>query len=150
MVRLPLVGADPPAALSDASDERHAGKLAGLRILVVEDADDVRDALRLTLEALGAGVSVARDGLEALEAIASSPPDAVLCDLQMPRMDGFEFLERLHADAGGPHPPVIAITGPGRGMRRRRTAGAGFAAHLDKPVDQQALIRAIEMATLPH
>jgi signal transduction histidine kinase len=150
VVRLPLVRADPHAALSDASDERHAGTLAGLRILVVEDADDVRDALRLTLEALGAEVSMARDGLEALEAVASNPPDVVLCDLQMPRMDGFEFLERLHADSSGPHPPVIAITGTGRGIRRRRSRGAGFAAHLDKPADQQALIRAIETATGPH
>jgi CheY-like chemotaxis protein len=114
--------------------------------LIVEDADDVREALKLSVGALGAEVSVARDGLQALEVVASDPPNVVLCDLQMPRMDGFEFMQRLRADASGPQPPVIAITGTGVGVGRRRTASAGFTAHLQKPVDEKDLVLAIQAA----
>lgn len=145
VVRLPLA-LDEPAAPSPDSRLERANRLAGLRVLVADDTDDVREALKLNLEALGAEVSVARDGLEALEAVARDSPDVVLCDLQMPKMNGFEFIARLQSNLHGPQPPVIAVTGTGRGAVASRTRDAGFRAHLSKPVDEQDLIQAIESA----
>jgi CheY-like chemotaxis protein len=63
--------------------------LAGISILVVDDVQDVREILQALLEDLGAVVALASDGREALDMIR---PDVILCDLVMPRMDGFEFM----------------------------------------------------------
>jgi two-component system CheB/CheR fusion protein len=150
LLRLPLVGDAPTPPPPHASAERRSRTFAGLRILVVEDADDVRTTLKLLLESLGARVDAASDGLEGLEALASNHPDVVLCDVQMPRLDGFELVKRLRADRRGPQPPVIAITGTGIDGGRSSTAAAGFNAHLDKPVDEQDLILAIQSVLPEH
>jgi signal transduction histidine kinase/ActR/RegA family two-component response regulator len=143
VIRLPLVG-DKPAAPPPDADLVRTNRLAGLRVLVADDTADVRETVKLILEALGAAVSVARDGLERFEAVARDSPDVVVCDLQMPNMDGFEFIERLQSDLSGSRPPVIALTGTGRGKAASRTRDAGFRAHLSKPVDEAELIQAIE------
>jgi CheY-like chemotaxis protein len=69
--------------------------LRGRKILVVEDDHDGREVIRRLLELLGAQVVVAADGLEALVRLESLQPDAVLCDLGMPIVDGIEFARRM-------------------------------------------------------
>jgi CheY-like chemotaxis protein len=144
-IRLPLVEAtatEGPGPVRTSALQR----LDGLCILLVEDQEDSREATCLTLERLGADVRTARDGVEALEAVMADHFDLVVCDLRMPRMDGFEFLHALRNLEGHTHQPVIAISGLGSSADHGRMKAAGFAGHIDKPFDDVRLLAAIDDA----
>jgi signal transduction histidine kinase/ActR/RegA family two-component response regulator len=117
--------------------------LRGVSVLLVEDTADSLAATELLLKGLGAKVTSARDGREALEAMAFANPDLVLCDLAMPHMDGFEFIEKLYRTSGSMHPPVIALSGLTSDADHERTRAAGFAGHVNKPFDETSLLSAI-------
>ena len=118
-------------------------ELEGVGILVVEDVEDSREAIRVMLEQLGAEVFVSEDGFAALEAVERHQPDVVLCDLRMPRMDGFEFIREIHSVAAHADLPVIAISGLTSSADRRRTEAAGFEGHINKPFDDVTLVAAV-------
>lgn len=117
--------------------------LAGLSVLVVEDSEDSRESLRILLQLLGAHVVVARDGREALDMIVKVDPDLVLCDLRMPRMDGFEFMRELNRPSAPAHPPVVAMSGFVSEADREITRKAGFEGHINKPFDEATMIAAV-------
>lgn len=77
------------------------------RILVVDDEPDVRELFNITLKMAGYVTSTAGDGVEALALIEQDPPDLVLLDLMMPRLDGFGLLERLRGLS--PPPPLRVL-----------------------------------------
>jgi signal transduction histidine kinase/DNA-binding response OmpR family regulator len=135
-VRLP-VSVTPPAELEAAPAAAAAG--AGCRILLVDDNRDAADLLADSLRALGHAVHVVHDGPAALEAVRGDVPDVALLDLGLPVMDGIELAERLREDPRLHDVQLVAITGYGQEVDRRRTDAAGFAAHLVKPVDVHAL-----------
>jgi CheY-like chemotaxis protein len=142
-VRLPLAAGIPQ--VDDAARVREP-TLAGLSILVVDDSEDTREALQQLLQAMGAQVSLAHDGREALDMIRDASPDLVLCDLRMPRMDGFEFMRELRRRPLPAHPPVIAISGLASEADRQRAREAGFEAHIKKPFDAAAVVAAVSAA----
>lgn len=82
----------------------------GQRILVVDDEEHIRKIVKFQLEKAGYTVDLAQDGLEALESIEKLPPDLVLLDLMMPRMDGYEVCRRLKSNYQTSHIPVIMVT----------------------------------------
>jgi signal transduction histidine kinase/ActR/RegA family two-component response regulator len=150
-VRLPLAAEIPDLVeAAPAAAESAPRALVGLSILVVEDSEDARESLQILLQLLGAKVSVARDGREALETMTQGAmPDVVLCDLLMPRMDGFEFIRELDCAPSPVHPPVIAVSGLESEASRKRTLEAGFEGHIKKPYDEADIVAAVG-AALAH
>jgi CheY-like chemotaxis protein len=123
-----------------------ARPFAGVRILVIEDHADSRDALLQVLEVLGATVHAAGNGGDALAIAEQKPPHLVLCDLRLPGMDGFALLAALRALSSPTPIRVVAITGLGREDDLERTRAAGFDGHLVKPVDYDLLVRTLRRA----
>ena len=80
------------------------------KVLLVDDDDLVRRSVRLALEPIGWQVAEAENGEVALEALAAARPDAIILDLMMPKMDGFEFLGQLRASADRRDIPVVVLT----------------------------------------
>ena len=107
-------------------------------ILIVEDNDDAREALRMLLELDGHVVEAAAEGVQALEIVRDKDPDVALVDIGLPGIDGFEVARRTRA-ADARRPLLIALTGYGQPEDRRRATEAGFDSMLVKPIDPTAL-----------
>jgi DNA-binding NtrC family response regulator len=107
--------------------------LAGLRVLVVDDEEDIRLGLRKLIGQLGAQVSVAADGLEALELVQNGGVDLVLTDLMMPRMGGQELLVAIKEHS--PQTAVVLLTGFGTIQAAVASLQAGAAHFMIKPFD---------------
>lgn len=106
--------------------------------------------LRQTVESFGAKVEVAADGREALACAGWFRPDLVLCDLRMPVLDGYGFIERIRADPRLSRTPVLAVTALGADADFRRTFDAGFNGHLVKPVDYETIAAQLERIFWAH
>jgi signal transduction histidine kinase len=104
-----------------------------LRIVLVEDNDDSAETLATWLEHLGHEVRVARTGPAGLALVLEARPDAVLCDVGLPEMDGVDVCRHVLREMS-PAPVMVALTGWGMEADRRRTVEAGFSHHLVKPV----------------
>ena len=148
-VRLPLPPAPGDAARLPERTHDAATTGAARRILVADDNQDAADSLALLLRMAGHEVRTAHDGQAALELAADWRPEVALLDLGMPRMDGFEAARRIRAAAWGEAMLLVAQTGWGQDEDRRRTAAAGFDAHLVKPVDHDALLGLIARSSRP-
>ena len=120
----------------------------GRRILVVDDSEDGAEFLALLLQVSGHETRQAHDGPEAIEAAEQFRPDAVLLDIGLPKMNGYEVCRRLREQAWGRDLVLIALTGWGQEEDLRRSREAGFNAHLLKPVDHVALMELL--ASLPE
>ncbi len=118
-----------------------AAGLAGTRLLVAEDNADIRLAMRMLLERLGAEVVEAADGLTAVELCAGSRFDAVLMDVRMPLLDGLSAARRIR-ERRNPT-PIIALTADAVVEHRAECLAAGFDAYLAKPVEVDLLVAII-------
>jgi signal transduction histidine kinase len=112
-----------------------------LRVLIVDDNRDAADSLAMLLQFEGRQTLCAYSGEAALQQVATFEPQLVLLDIGLPGLDGYEVARRLKADF--PKLRVIALSGYGQVEDRQRSAAAGFDAHLVKPVDLDALKRAL-------
>jgi len=133
VVTLPLAAVqtvEGPAA-RDAGESARAQKK---RMLVVDDNSDSAESLALLLALAGHETHVAHDGPEALTRADALHPDAVLLDLGLPGLNGYEVCKRLRVEPWAREIPIIAITGWGQDDDRQRSKDAGFDAHLVKPV----------------
>ena len=112
----------------------------GVRILVVDDIEDNRTVLRDRLESQGYSVTTAVDGEDALEAVRRTPPDLVLLDVMMPRLDGIETVKRLKTAKASRPIPVILLTSKSDAPDVIAGLDAGADEYLVKPVDHGALV----------
>ena len=116
---------------------------ASQRVLVVDDNRDAAESLGMLLEMENCKVSVAFDGLQALEALDTFKPDIALLDIGMPGMDGYELARRIRATTRGRNLVLVALTGWSQSDDKKRAADAGFDEHLTKPVDPDVLGRVL-------
>jgi CheY-like chemotaxis protein/anti-sigma regulatory factor (Ser/Thr protein kinase) len=137
--RVPLRG-HPQAAPSDAAVLLPS--LDGVRILAVDDDLDARTLVREILSAAGADVHIAVSAEDALEAIGRVKPHVLLADLGMPRVDGFELIQRVRASDDPAVRDVVAaaLTAYARSEDRAKALRSGYEIHLSKPIDPAELV----------
>jgi CheY-like chemotaxis protein len=138
-IQLPLAHATHAAPKRDTHP---TGSRVPRRVLVVDDNIDIADMMSEVLKEAGHVVRVAHDGKQALSALAGFTPDAVLLDIGLPVMDGFEVARELRSR--GSDAFLVAITGYGQQTDRDRSKDAGFDAHLVKPVKVDAVLRLLD------
>jgi CheY-like chemotaxis protein len=119
-----------------------------VRVLAVDDSPDALEVLRSTLGRAGAAVRTAESGGQAIDLWRQDPFDIVVCDLAMPKMDGFAVLQGIRAlDAtAGRSTPALALTAYASEETRIRCLRAGFQGHVAKPYNARQLIRAVAAA----
>ena len=127
---------------------RLPSSLVGLRVIVVDDDEDTVELFAAALSACGATVTTATNAVDALRFVSEVRPDVVLSDIAMARGDGYWLvgeIKRLNEEALR-RIPVVAATAFGREHSHARVVAAGFADHLQKPVDPELLCRTIARA----
>jgi PAS domain S-box-containing protein len=121
------------------------GDLRGVHVLAIDDEEDALTLLRVVLETAGAEVTTVTSALDAVDRIAAVRPHAIVVDLGMPEIDGFELIGRIRAS---PHAsvrdvPAAALTAFARSEDRTKALRSGFEMHLAKPVDPGELVASV-------
>jgi CheY-like chemotaxis protein len=122
---------------------------SGIRVLVVEDDPETREILAAILDRSGFSYRMAGRASEALSILDEWQPDAIVSDIGMPDMDGYEFVRELRqrtAEQGG-RIPALALSAFARAEDRERAMSSGYQGHIAKPVDPADLVRAIAELT---
>jgi two-component system, chemotaxis family, CheB/CheR fusion protein len=113
------------------------------RILVVDDNVDAADSLAQLLELQGHEVRTAYDGHAGIEAARIFRPSVVVCDIGMPKLNGYNVARSIRSEEWGKNMVLVALTGWGQDDDREKSAYAGFDHHLVKPVDDTALLKVL-------
>jgi len=116
-------------------------------ILIVDDSLTVRKITSRLLTRAGFAVSTARDGVDALQVLAEQIPDVILLDIEMPRMDGFEFAKTVKGDPKYESIPIIMITSRTAEKHRNRAAELGVDMYLGKPYQEDELLKHLREMT---
>lgn len=117
------------------------------QLLIVDDNLDAANSLAILAQFAGYVTHIAGDGLAAIEMAELVRPEAIVMDLGMPRMSGFEAARWVRQQPWGKDTVLIAVTGWGQEEDRRRSREAGFDVHLTKPVDSSALLNHLQQRT---
>jgi chemosensory pili system protein ChpA (sensor histidine kinase/response regulator) len=116
-----------------------------ITVMVVDDSQSVRRVMTGIIQGAGWKSITAKDGLEALETLHQSavPPDLVLLDVEMPRMDGYQLLSNLRAQKPYQHLPVVMVTSRAGEKHRRKALDLGASGYVIKPFQEAALLNII-------
>jgi two-component system sensor histidine kinase/response regulator len=117
--------------------------LKGIRILVAEDNPTNQQVAQAILEGAGIAVTIVNNGEAAVEAIRNTPFDAVLMDIQMPRMNGYKATRLIRQLANGPSIPIIAMTAHAMKGDEEKCLDAGMDGYISKPVNQDRLFHTL-------
>ncbi len=130
---------DPVAEVVETPREKSRQPL----VMVVDDSITMRKVTSRVLDNHSVEVMTAQDGLDAIEQLQDRVPDLMLLDIEMPRMDGYELLEHVRADARLRHVPVIMITSRAGQKHRRKARKAGANSYLTKPYQENELVEEV-------
>ncbi len=145
-----------PALQLNNSEQPELARLDGVRVLVLDDEEMARELVVMILTQAGAETLMAASVAEALATLAALPPeqypDVLISDLSMPDEDGYSLIRQLRqlAPERGGRLPAIALTSYGRMEDRVRVLGAGFQAHVTKPVEAEELVTVIASLVTRH
>jgi PAS domain S-box-containing protein len=152
-VRLPTLESTAVPAAGVASESEPAPAGPRRRILVVDDNRDSANSMAMMLTLMGNEVRTAHDGFEAIETAREFHPKAILMDLGMPKLNGYEATQRIREQPWGRDMIIIAMTGWGQEADRIQSHEAGCDSHLVKPVnlsELESLLTELEGAGLPN
>ena len=113
------------------------------KILTVDDSRTMRDMLRLALTNAGFAVVEAVDGLDGLDQLAAHGADVIITDINMPRMDGFGFIEAVRGDDDRRGTPILVLTTESDPEKKQRARSAGATGWIVKPFHPDKLVEAI-------
>lgn len=120
------------------------------RILIVEDNEINLSLMTYLLRGAGYEALEARDGEEGLHTAMAASPDLILCDVQMPKLNGYELAARMKATDGLKRIPLVAVTAFAMVGDREKTTAAGFDAYLSKPIDPETFVRQVAKLLPPE
>jgi two-component system sensor histidine kinase/response regulator len=126
-----------------ASAKEDLGKLRGARVLLAEDNEINQQVAQEMLERAGLVVGIANNGEEAVQRVKAETYDAVLMDIQMPAMGGFEATQEIRKDSRFKDLPIIAMTAHAMAGDREKSLAAGMNDHVTKPIDPDELFSAL-------
>ncbi len=138
-VSLPAASPAQRAKSDSGESGRTVAAALDLCVLVVDDNHDVAESTAVLLRLAGCEVHLAHDGEEALRLVPRVRPHAVLLDIGLPRMNGYEVAERIRSDPENRDILIVAVSGYGQQEHRLRSKQAGFDQHVVKPIDPTAL-----------
>jgi DNA-binding response OmpR family regulator len=110
-------------------------------VLVVDDEEEIREVLRLTLTLAGYDVREAEDGKRALASVEVDPPDLIILDVLMPGMNGFDVCRQVRGDSHSAHIPILMLSARTDARSKAEGLRAGATAYLTKPLAAEQLIR---------
>ncbi|WP_299147748.1 response regulator [uncultured Tateyamaria sp.] len=116
-----------------------------LEVLAVDDSRTMRDMIRLALEPAGFRVHTADDGVHGTEVLAGITPDVIITDINMPRMDGFGFIDAVRDQIGHRTTPILVLTTEAAPELKMRARAAGATGWIVKPFDPSKLVKALQM-----
>ena len=146
-IELPCLAAGEAATAGGAgavSDPAAPQRRQKLRLIVVDDNEDAADSLATLLKAQGHMVMVEYTAMAALRRATRERPDAMLLDIGLPDMDGYQLAGLLRGQRETRDTVLVAATGYGQARDRARAVEAGFAHHLVKPIDMAALVKILQ------
>lgn len=114
-----------------------------LDVLAVDDSRTMRDMLRMALTEAGFDVSLAEDGQEGLDVLKNASPNVIITDINMPKLDGFGFIEGVRKSPEHRVTPILVLTTESAADLKLRAKNAGASGWIVKPFDKQKLIDAI-------
>lgn len=118
-----------------------------LNILAVDDSRTMRDMVRMALGTAGMTVTTADDGVHGLEVLDGMEPDAIISDINMPRLDGFGFIRAVREIDRLRAVPILVLTTESAPELRARARDAGATGWIVKPFDPLKLIKTVQMVT---
>ena len=118
-----------------------------IRILAVDDSRTMRDMVTLALKDQGFDVTTAEDGVDGLDALDRMEPHAIITDINMPRLDGFGFIDAVRSRETTSSTPILVLTTESSAELKARAREAGATGWIVKPFAPDKLIQALRMVT---